>query len=102
MNTRNYGPSLSDNSFYYDEVDEIAKYLIQKGANLNIEDEDGNTPLFWSRNKGRTLFYYLVQNGADIHHRNKHNETVLKLNTQLDHFFYLKIWNCINGFFQRE
>lgn len=70
------------------EKDEIASYLIQKSANLNLEDVEGNTPLFWSSNKGRTLFYELVQKGADIHHKNKKGQSILMVNTRVS-----SLWN---------
>jgi len=54
------------------------KFLIQKGANSNIKDLLGRTPLFWACGN-KELFEYLVDNGADTSIRNYSNETPLEL-----------------------
>ena len=54
------------------------KFLIQKGANSNIKDLLGRTPLFWVCGN-KELFEYLVDNGADTSIRNYANETPLEL-----------------------
>lgn len=55
---------------------EAVKLLIQKGANINEQDEFGNTALHIAAHKGnRKLFIYLVQNGALKDIKNKKGKT---------------------------
>ena len=43
------------------------EYLVEKGANINKENKDGETPLFMAINSGNNeLVKYLVKQGADI------------------------------------
>lgn len=70
-----------NNSFNSSDKDQIASYLIRKGANLNIEDNVGYTPLFWSQNRTQNIFYELVNNGANIHHRDHSGATILIFKT---------------------
>lgn len=51
---------------------EIAKYLIDKGANVNTRDRWGNIPLVYVSNK--EIAALLVEHGADIHTANKDGE----------------------------
>ena len=45
---------------------EPLEYLINAGANLNIQDDDGNTPLFWSYGlKNNKAIDMLIAAGAD-------------------------------------
>ncbi|KAG0036227.1 hypothetical protein BGZ82_004524 [Podila clonocystis] len=49
---------------------ELAKYLIQeKSANVNIEDEEGDTPLFACETT--EMIDLLLENGANLHHKNQ-------------------------------
>ncbi|KAF9335913.1 hypothetical protein BG006_010338 [Podila minutissima] len=49
---------------------ELAKYLIQeKHANVNIEDEEGDTPLFACETT--EMIDLLLENGANLHHKNQ-------------------------------
>jgi len=42
------------------------KLLLDKGANVNAEDEDGDTPLHWAARYGKTgLARILLRRGAD-------------------------------------
>ncbi len=42
------------------------EYLIKKGANLNIQDNNGNTPLFWAYGlKNSTAISILIKSGAN-------------------------------------
>jgi len=43
---------------------EIVELLISKGADLNIKDRDGRTPLYWARNKD--LVDLLMKHGAKL------------------------------------
>jgi len=43
------------------------KYLIEQGADINIENESGETPLFNACSSGNeNLVKYLIEHGADI------------------------------------
>lgn len=53
---------------------EPLKYLIQHGAVINIQDDDGNTPLFWAYGVGNDIIVNLLLNaGADKNIKNKEN-----------------------------
>ena len=77
---------------------EPLKYLIQKGANINIQDSDGNTPLFWAYgSQNHNAVEILQKAGADISIKNKngtlYNQVISKtilgvltnLNVELNH-----------------
>jgi len=54
------------------------EYLIEHGADINEENENGETPLinvYYSGNK--ELVQYLVEHGTDINEENKFDETSL-------------------------
>jgi len=48
--------------------DDLIEYLISNGANVNLRDADGDTPLLVCENK--TTFELLERNGADINLKN--------------------------------
>ncbi len=61
---------------------ECAKLLVDKGANLELQDFHGNTPLWTAifNSKGDTrLVKYYVQKGANLDHINKHQRTPRQL-----------------------
>lgn len=54
----------------------IVRFLVEKGADPNIPDDNGTTPLFyvvWIRNPeiAKTLARLLINAGADLLYRNK-------------------------------
>ncbi|MEM3364659.1 MAG: ankyrin repeat domain-containing protein [Candidatus Micrarchaeia archaeon] len=50
------------------------------GANINAQDEDGNTPLMHAASNLREdIARFLLENGADINIKNKYNNTALKI-----------------------
>ena len=50
---------------------EMVQYLISKGADVNQEDSNGHTPLFYAANSGNTqIVELLLCTGADIDHLN--------------------------------
>ena len=57
---------------------DIVKYLIEKGANVNIQDDDGDSPLHDACFMGQLeAVKYLVEHQANVTATNKRNETPL-------------------------
>lgn len=56
---------------------EIAELFIQLGANIELEDNNGNTPLLIhsTEAEGYEVMEILLKNGANSKHRNKFNKT---------------------------
>jgi hypothetical protein len=59
---------------------EIAQNLIQNGADVNEQDDDGRTPLFHMINT--PLIKLLIENGADVNAKDNYNCT------PLDYYIY--------------
>lgn len=52
------------------------KLLIENGAEINIKDNDGNTPLHYAAKRGfMGIIRLLVENGADINAKNNDGQT---------------------------
>jgi len=51
-------------SYYY--YDGMVKYLIEKGANVNLQDDEGKTALLWASSNSLPNAKILVANGADV------------------------------------
>lgn len=63
---------------------DVVHYLKAKGANLDVRDEDGNTPLLIAAGHGNhRLVHHLIEFGADINARNKAGETALQITRRL-------------------
>lgn len=63
---------------------EIAKLLIENGAEVNVAGLDDNTPLHWAAVRGATeIAKLLLENGANANARDKHGHTP----------FYQAAWN---------
>ncbi len=60
------------------------KYLIQKGADINIQDSDGNTPLFWAYGtQNHNAVEILKKAGADINIKNKNGASYNEVMTRM-------------------
>lgn len=55
---------------------ELAKFYVSFGVNVQTEDENGNTALFYVRDD-YSVVKFLVSHGAKINHKNHNNETPL-------------------------
>lgn len=55
--------------------EEIVSFLLENGADPNLEDHDGWTPISWAL-EGQIL-NMLISSGANVNHVNKHDETPL-------------------------
>ncbi len=56
------------------------KFLVEKGADINIKDEYGATALLYAADKGHAdIVKYLISKGADVHLRTKNGKTALSL-----------------------
>lgn len=58
--------------------DDITKYLIEQGADVNAKDENGHTPLIYAVQKNNVeITDILLKNGADVNVKNKRGKTAL-------------------------
>ena len=56
----------------------MIKYLIEHGADINKENNNGGTPLmFASKNENKTLIKYLVDHGANVNIKLDNGKTIL-------------------------
>lgn len=60
---------------YFMDNSKIGELLIKHGANVNFENRAKATPLF--RMKNISIAKCLIEHGANINHTNRHNETPL-------------------------
>jgi ankyrin repeat protein len=51
-------------SYYY--YDDLVKYLISKGANVNLKDSEGKTALLWAASNSLENAKVLISNGAKV------------------------------------
>lgn len=67
-------------SFGKDEQVEIAKFLIQHGANVNIKNSTGLTPIYFAiATLNKKLIKHLIKNGANINHIDNYGRTPLHI-----------------------
>jgi hypothetical protein len=63
----------------YEHID-IVRLLLEKGADVNIKDENGYNALMWASVRGYTdIVRLLLENGADINLQNENGYTALML-----------------------
>ncbi|KAJ7788289.1 ankyrin repeat-containing domain protein, partial [Mycena olivaceomarginata] len=57
---------------------DVAKFLIETGADVNVTDKDGVTPLHYTSLQGHTdVAKFLIDKGADVNATNKDRATPL-------------------------
>lgn len=62
---------------------EIVPFLIDLGADVNIQTDSGMTPLMLAcRQEAPDIVQFLIEKGADVNDRNIHNKTALMLATE--------------------
>jgi ankyrin repeat protein len=61
---------------------EEARELIKNGADVNMINQDGITPLFFVLNV--EIAQLLIENGANVNHRNRHGKTLLHMDGSLE------------------
>jgi ankyrin repeat protein len=77
----------------------IVKSIISNGADINIQNNEGNTPLHLRILQGNLfLAEYLIENHADFNLANKDGKTALDLATELKHNRILIAINKANKF----
>lgn len=75
---------------------EVAKILIKAGANINVKDNNGDTPLIISARNGRiALFELLFNAGADPYIENNSGDSTLNyaIDSENMHSFFNVIWS---------
>lgn len=73
---------------------EIARLLLSKNADINIEDAYGNNPLWTAVFNARgdyRMVELFIQNNANIHHLNKARRSPLDFAKQIDDLHMIKI-----------
>jgi len=59
---------------------DIVKLLVKHGADINVVDSDGNTPLALTAFKGwLEIVHFLIENGADVNIKNDNGDTALHM-----------------------
>jgi ankyrin repeat protein len=64
----------------YADKTNVVYYLVDHGANVNVPDKDGVTPLMWQTVHGDdelALYKYLIAHGADLNAKDHRGSTVL-------------------------
>jgi ankyrin repeat protein len=89
-----YEDSILHNAVKYKKI-EIVEYLLENGADVNIEENDGQTPLFNAaihNNDGdMTITKLLLKKGANINHKDNDGKTPLILASTYGNIEFVKI-----------
>ena len=65
---------------------QVVHYLLEKGATVDFQDNDGKTALFYAAGRGHLLMVdYLIEKGANINARDKRSFTPTSWATQQKH-----------------
>jgi len=86
----------------YNRSLELLKILMANHLNVNIKDENGNTPLVYAiKALDEQIVDYLIECGADIHNVNHEGETIYDISYQYSNFYwgrniYTKIKKLLN------
>ncbi|KAF9426005.1 hypothetical protein BGZ94_007024 [Podila epigama] len=70
-----FGTSALHQAASYEHVDLVNFLIKDKKANVNIQDEDGDTPLFTCETPA--MVKILLDFGADLHHKNSEGKNAL-------------------------
>jgi len=77
---------------------DIAKFLIEKGAGLNVQDKNGDTPLIKATKREDIDFVkFLIENGADVNLHNKEGKGPLKTAIEDDNIDIVKLFISKNA-----
>lgn len=69
------------------DLTDTALRLIEKGANINANDNDGKTALMWAAEKGNNqVIKALLSNGADMNAGEKTRKTAMMIAAEMGHF----------------
>jgi len=70
----------------------VEMFLLEKGAELEIKDEDGRTPLLWAARMGHDVVVkLLLERGAEPETKNKNGQTSLSWATENGHNIVVKL-----------
>ena len=57
---------------------DLANFLLENGADINVRDKDGNTALMLAiRSENTEIATFLIENGADVNEKTDSGDTVL-------------------------
>jgi len=79
---------------------DMIKYLVEKGANVNVNDDNGNNMIYYMCMSGcinNEIYCYLIQNGVDPNNQNVHGWTVLHRACFFPHLFNIVLFLIENG-----
>ncbi|MFH1120851.1 MAG: ankyrin repeat domain-containing protein [Bacteroidota bacterium] len=73
---------LEQNSNYYLQVKSLIEIFVSKGADINITDKYGNTPLMYATSLGfKNIVEFLIFSGADPGIKNNNNQSAVDIST---------------------
>ena len=79
---------MSKDIFDYIKENNISevKLLLDHGADVNVKDEDGETPLFCASNNGhKEIVKLLLEHGADVNAKNNYGNSPLHCVSEKGH-----------------